>query len=293
MVSDETAYRKYLAGDEAAAQLLVERYGDALTLYINGVLGDIHEAEDLMIEAFAHIFARERPIQDGCFKAYLYKTGRNLALRCKTRRRFFLPLEELPFELPDEALAETGLFQNEQHQQLYAALGKLKKEYRETLFLVYFEELSYRQAAQVLGRTEQQVTNLVYRGKQQLKQLLEQEGDISMKTDAERMALIRQRTAQLQRQARARQMLLIDAGCMAACLVLVVCLGLAMPGWAGTSVALHVSPTGTAGMLSERGADGYILVGVLSFLLGSCVTILLYRLRRSSEKKHTRDDDEL
>lgn len=90
-----------------------------------------------------------------------------------------------------------------------------------------------------------------------------------MKTDAERMALIRQRTAQLQRQARARQMLLIDAGCMAACLVLVVCLGLAMPGWAGTSVALHVSPTGTAGMLSERGADGYILVGVLSFLLGS------------------------
>jgi len=40
-----------------------------------------------------------------------------------------------------------------------------------------------------------------------------------MKTDAERMALIRQRTAQLQRQARARQMLLIDAGCMAACLV--------------------------------------------------------------------------
>lgn len=145
MVSDETAYRKYLAGDEAAAQLLVERYGDALTLYINGVLGDIHEAEDLMIEAFAHIFARERPIQDGCFKAYLYKTGRNLALRCKTRRR-------------------------------YAALGKLKKEYRETLFLVYFEELSYRQAAQVLGRTEQQVTNLVYRGKQQLKQLLEQEG---------------------------------------------------------------------------------------------------------------------
>ena len=110
-----------------------------------------------------------------------------------------------------------------------------------------------------------------------------------MKTDAERMALIRQRTAQLQRQTRARQMLLIDAGCMAACFVLVVCLGLAMPGWAGTSVALHVSPTGTAGMLSERGADGYIL----SFLLGSCVTILLYRLRRSSEKKHTRDDDEL
>ena len=176
MTTDEALYRRYLSGDEDALGTLMERYGTKLTLYLDGYLCDLHEAEDLMIEAFAHIFARERPIQDGCFKAYLYKTGRNLALRCKTRRRFFLPLEELPFELPDEALAETGLFQNEQHQQLYAALGKLKKEYRETLFLVYFEELSYRQAAQVLGRTEQQVTNLVYRGKQQLKQLLEQEG---------------------------------------------------------------------------------------------------------------------
>ena len=175
-MTDEALYRRYLNGDEDALGALMERYGTKLTLYLDGYLCDLHEAEDLMIEAFAHIFARERPIQDGCFKAYLYKTGRNLALRCKTRRRFFLPLEELPFELPDEALAETGLFQNEQHQQLYAALGKLKKEYRETLFLVYFEELSYRQAAQVLGRTEQQVTNLVYRGKQQLKQLLEQEG---------------------------------------------------------------------------------------------------------------------
>ena len=175
-MTDEALYRRYLNGDEDALGALMERYGTKLTLYLDGYLCDLHEAEDLMIEAFAHIFARERPIQDGCFKAYLYKTGRNLALRCKTRRRFFLPLEELPFELPDEALAETGLFQNEQHQQLYAALGKLKKEYRETLFLVYFEELSYRQASQVLGRTEQQVTNLVYRGKQQLKQLLEHEG---------------------------------------------------------------------------------------------------------------------
>ena len=90
MVSDETAYRKYLAGDEAAAQLLVERYGDALTLYINGVLGDIHEAEDLMIEAFAHIFARERPIQDGCFKAarpggVFFCRWRNCLLNCRTR----------------------------------------------------------------------------------------------------------------------------------------------------------------------------------------------------------------
>ena len=72
MISDETAYRRYLDGDQKAADLLVEKYGDALTLYINGYIKDIHEAEDLMIEAFSQIFAKERPIGgEGSFKAYL------------------------------------------------------------------------------------------------------------------------------------------------------------------------------------------------------------------------------
>ena len=58
MISDETAYRRYLNGEEQAADLLVERYGDALTLYINARIRDAHEAEDLMIEAFSLIFAK-------------------------------------------------------------------------------------------------------------------------------------------------------------------------------------------------------------------------------------------
>ena len=60
MISDEMAYRQYLDGKEESADILVERYGDALTYYINGYIHDIHESEDLMIEAFAQIFAKER-----------------------------------------------------------------------------------------------------------------------------------------------------------------------------------------------------------------------------------------
>ena len=41
MISDETAYRRYLDGEQNAADLLVERYGDALTLYINGYIKEI------------------------------------------------------------------------------------------------------------------------------------------------------------------------------------------------------------------------------------------------------------
>ncbi len=64
MITDESIYQRYLDGEGNAADLLVERYGDMLTLYINGYIKDIHEAEDLMIEVFSKIFAKERPINE-------------------------------------------------------------------------------------------------------------------------------------------------------------------------------------------------------------------------------------
>lgn len=178
MISDEILYRRYLDGEDKAADTLVEKYGDALTLYINGYLKDIHEAEDLMIEAFSQLFAKERPIEDeGCFKAYLYKTARNLALRHKQKHRLrFLRFDELTFEPKSDTLADTELLRSERDRQLYAAMEKLKAEYREALYLVYFENMSYRDAAVVMAQTEKQISNLVYRGKQSLKTILEQEG---------------------------------------------------------------------------------------------------------------------
>ena len=127
MISDETAYRRYLDGEEQAAELLVERYGDALTLYVHGYIRDLHEAEDLMIEAFSQIFAKERPIGgEGSFRAYLYRTARNLAIRhLRGRRLRLLRLDELDFEPPGDVLADTQLLRGERNRQLYAALETL------------------------------------------------------------------------------------------------------------------------------------------------------------------------
>ena len=84
--------------------------------------------------------------------------------------------EELPFELPGEALAETSLFENERKKQLYEAMEELKPEYQEALYLVYFEDMSYQGTAEVMGRSESQIKNLVHRGKKSLKELLGKNG---------------------------------------------------------------------------------------------------------------------
>ena len=178
MTDDEKLYQQYLAGDETAADELVARYGDTLTLYIHGFLGDLHEAEDLMIEAFALMFAKPRPVSEpGSFRGYLFRVGRNLAGRHRQKHRLrLLSLDELTFEPKGEVLAETPFYGEERKRQLYEAMEKLKDDYREALYLVYFEDMSYRQAASVMGKSESQITKLVYRGKQSLKIILEKEG---------------------------------------------------------------------------------------------------------------------
>lgn len=70
MVCDESLYRQYLNGDDAGLEALMKKYGDSLTLYIDGYLHDIHEAEELMLDVFAYLFTKKPRIRDGGFKAY-------------------------------------------------------------------------------------------------------------------------------------------------------------------------------------------------------------------------------
>ena len=141
-MTDEELYRLYLAGDDAGLEGLMERYGDALTLYIDGYLGDIHESEDLMIEAFAYLLAKKPDIRPGAFKAYIYKAARHMALRCKSRRRAVFSLEELAEEPEAEQLVEEAAGGRERARVLHLCMARINPDYREALYLTYFEGVS-------------------------------------------------------------------------------------------------------------------------------------------------------
>ena len=64
MQKDEDLYRQYLSGDETGLDSLMQKYGNSLTLYINGYLHDLHEAEDLMIDVFSYLFTKKPSIRD-------------------------------------------------------------------------------------------------------------------------------------------------------------------------------------------------------------------------------------
>ena len=176
LVGDETLYHQYLCGDDTGLDALMKRYGDPLTLYIDGNLHDIHEAEELMIDVFADLFTKKPKIRDGGFKAYLYKAARHMALRHKSKRKPLFSLDELTGEPDGRLLAVEVIRTEDRNRILHFCMDEMNPDYREVLYLTYFEDMSYAQAAEVTGKTVKQITNMVYRGKESLRRLLEREG---------------------------------------------------------------------------------------------------------------------
>ncbi|MEG2454680.1 MAG: RNA polymerase sigma factor [Oscillospiraceae bacterium] len=178
MEQDEALFCRFLDGEEDALSTLMDRYGNRLTLYINGIICDLHDAEDLMLEAFARIiFKRPKLVEHG-FKPYLFKIGRNLALRYARKNRLHrhFGLEDMVQEAESAELVETVVQSGEQSRILHDCMCKLPPDYREVLYLLYFESLSYGQAAQIMKKSEKQIANLAYRGKVAMKPILEREG---------------------------------------------------------------------------------------------------------------------
>lgn len=175
--TDEACYLAYLNGQDAGLEQLMEQYGTKLTLYLNGYLHDMQEAEDLMIDVFAYLLVKKPKIREGGFKAYIYKAARHKALRAKQRRK---PTFSLDDEMLGEPVSQARVDQtaeaNERARILRACVEQLSPDYREAVYLTYFENLSYEQAAAVMGKNVKQITNLVYRGKQSLRGFLAKEG---------------------------------------------------------------------------------------------------------------------
>lgn len=113
-----------------------------------------------------------------------------------------------------------------------------------------------------------------------------------MRTEEERMKLIRQRASQIRKKEKQRQQRMIDIGCIAACLLLVLCVGMFMPGISSqmSQVQIDNLSPGAASIFGGSGALGYIFMGILCFSLGVFVTILLYRIHHRNKGK---DSDEL
>ena len=179
MDNDADSYRRFLDGDEAAFDEIMASLFRRLVFFIEGYVHDVHTAEDLAMDAFSDLIVhRHRYNFSVTLKTYLFMIGRSRALDCLRRRRVigFTELSALQEQADEEAL-EKAVLADERKREVNAAVAALPEDMRTVIHLIYFEEMSYAQAARVMKKSVKQVDNLLYRAKKALRVRLGEEGE--------------------------------------------------------------------------------------------------------------------
>ena len=174
------SYRRFLDGDDNGFIDIIKDYKDGLILYLNNFTENIFIAEDLAEDTFVKIVTKKpRFSGKSSFKTWLYAIGRNIALdHLRKNRVSETSYDEVP-ELKEETeTLEAQYIKKEDQIILHKAMGKLSPQYKQVLWLVYFENFSNQETAVVLKKSVRNVETLLYRAKQSLKSELNKEGFI-------------------------------------------------------------------------------------------------------------------
>ena len=174
------SYRRFREnGDDAGLDEIITEYADGLMLYLTGIVGDIHTAEELAEDTFVQLGIK-KPRFNGksSFRTWLYAIGRNKALSQLRRRkgRMNVSLEDTPELISDEEAVEEACIRKEEGITVHRAMRQLSPEYQQVLWLTYFEEMSNKEAAVVMKKSVRSIESLLYRARKALRAQLEKEG---------------------------------------------------------------------------------------------------------------------
>ncbi len=179
MKNGESSYHRFLEGEKDAFTELVELYRQSLTFFINRYLSNMSEAEEIAEDCFVELIVHPRRYNfKTSLKTYLFTIARNKAIDKIRKNKFTLKSsEEVLLNTSEDILEfEDEFFKGEEKKALHSALDKLNPDYKTALHLVYFENMSYEECARVMKKNLKQVTNIIYRAKLSLKEILEKEG---------------------------------------------------------------------------------------------------------------------
>ena len=182
MDNGASSYRRFLDGDDSGLVEIIRDYKDGLILYLNSIIPNGIPAEELCEDTFVRLAVKKpRFGEKSTFKTFLYAIGRRVALDHLRKRRgketvSLEALSEEGIDLPAEEDVVAAYLRDETHRAVHRALGRLKNSHREVLWLVYFEDLSVKEAAGVLGKSPHAAESLIHRARLSMKAELEKEG---------------------------------------------------------------------------------------------------------------------
>ena len=175
-MTEEQLVRSLGRGELSALEELMDRY----TPYVSSVIARIlrgrgPDAEELTADVFLAAWDNRDKLRPGKVKGWLGAVARNRAFNLLRADRESLPLEEdallLEANGPDRELdkKETARIVNE-------ALDQLDRPQRELFVRHYYYGQTVQEAALAMGLNQSTAKTWLRRGREALKEILEQEG---------------------------------------------------------------------------------------------------------------------
>jgi RNA polymerase sigma-70 factor, ECF subfamily len=159
------AVRRAKDGDSEGLHFLYVRFAPDVQRYVNSIVHDHHEAEDITQIVFAKLMDRigKYEQREAPFAAWIMRVARNAALDSMRAKRA-IPTEEV--RVTDEGQAQTGI---DRSRDLREALKQLPEDQREVLILRHIVGFSPIEIAETLGKSESSVHGLHHRGRRTLR----------------------------------------------------------------------------------------------------------------------------
>lgn len=160
------------AGDGDAFAELVSGYTPRLRYYLQKLVGDTLEGDDLLQDVWFDVFkALPRLADPRAFPAWLYRLARDRAFRRLRRHRPTRP------PAPEDGLAERPdreeEFTADDVAWVHAALDRLPPEHREVLVLRFLEGMAYEDVARVVGCPLGTIKSRIHHAKRGLRRAIE------------------------------------------------------------------------------------------------------------------------
>ena len=160
-------------GNDAAFDLLVERWQSPLINFFYRSLSSYEQAEDLTQMVFIRVFRAAGSYEARArFSTWLFQIARRLLIN-EFRRSQRKPLDAWdPADLQAFTSGREAQRYGEIEEAFEQCLGKLPENQRTAILLLKQQELSYQEIADIMGANESAVKTWIFRARQFLKQEL-------------------------------------------------------------------------------------------------------------------------
>ncbi|MDG5790080.1 RNA polymerase sigma factor [Evansella sp. AB-P1] len=152
-------------------------YSNDIYKFILYLINDHEHAKDLMQDTFIRAYNNLESFQGENKKGWLFRIARNITIDFIRSKRPIHYLIDSAVSVTSQGLTpEQNLMLSEQEKELYKAISKLKRSYREVIILRKIKEFSIYETAHILEWSEGKVKTTLWRGLSALKKQLEKEG---------------------------------------------------------------------------------------------------------------------